>query len=120
MHRPPSVPRNFDEHLSALIARIRAEGWDKKHSLDVKTLDADLKTQREDRQRDQELEQSYKQHHRRFLGDQADRYQRYMKTLQVLRAVYRDDASVLRSLDLFKRPSGPRGPRAPREKKPIP
>ena len=112
MNRPSSVPRNFDENLSALIARIRAEGWDKKHSLDVKTLDADLKTQREDRQRDQELEQSYLQHHRQFLGEQADRYQRFMKTLQVLRAVYRDQPAVLQSLALFKRSSGPRGPRA--------
>lgn len=114
MNRPPSVPRNFDENLSGLIARVRSEGWDKKHSLDIKTLDADLKAQRDDRQRDQELEQSYKQHHRRFLGDQADRYQRYMKTLQVLRAVFRDEPAVLRSLDLFKRASGPRGPRTRR------
>jgi hypothetical protein len=114
MNRPPSVPRNFEEHLSGLIGRIRTEGWDKKHSLDTKTLETDLKAQREDRQRDQELEQSYKQHHRQFLGDQAERYQRYMKSLQVLRAVYRDEPAVLRSLDLFKRTSGPRGPRTRR------
>ncbi len=113
MNRPHSVPRNFDDHLAALIARIKAEGWDKRHNLDVKTLESDLKLQREGKQKDQEQEQLFKQSHRRFLGEQSERYQRYMKALTVLRASYRDQSDVLRSLDSFKRSSGPRAKKTP-------
>ena len=108
MARSPTVPKNFDDQLAALVSRIKSEGWDKKHGLDVKELDKDLQLQRGEKQKDAELEQAYKKFHLGFVADQAARYQRFMTAVSILRAAYRGQPAVVKSLAAFKRPVGPR------------
>lgn len=113
MSKTPSVPKNFDDQLAALVGRIKSEGWDKKHGLDVKELDKDLQSQRGERQKDSELEQAYKKFHTTFLADQAARYHRFMTAVSVLRAAYRGDPAVVKSLAAFKRPASRSTPKKP-------
>lgn len=111
--RPISVPRNFDDQAASFASRIKSEGWDKKHGIDLKTLDADVKAQREGKQKDEELAQAAKKFHNAFLVEQADRYQRFMTALEIVRAANRTRPEVLKTLSSFKRPTG-----TPRPKKP--
>jgi hypothetical protein len=103
-----AVPSSFDDQLEALITRIKSEGWDKKFSLDVKTLDVDLKGQRSEKQKDVKLLQDYEAFHRLFTVAQGERYGRYMQALEILRAAHRTQPDVLKSLEPFKRQSTPR------------
>lgn len=101
-----SVPATFDDQLESLISRIKAEGWDKKYSIDLKTLDASLKTQRAQKTKDQELKQAYTVHHKIFVAEQGTRYQQYMEALSVLRGAHRNKPEILKSLEGYKRPGG--------------
>lgn len=107
-NRPTPVPNNFDDQFEALLTRIKSEGWDKKFGIDVKTLDVDFKTQRTEKQKDHELQQNYQAFHSAFTASQSERYQRYMKALEMLRAAHRDQPDILKSLVGFKRKSTPR------------
>jgi len=101
-----SVPANFDDQAEALVARIRAEGWEKKYSIDVRTIEAGLKTHRIAKQKDAELRQAYELHHKGFTIDQAVLYKQYVESLGILRAAHRNQPEVMRSLDGFKRKGG--------------
>ena len=101
-----AVPSSFDDQLEALITRIKAEGWDKRYSIDVKAMEAGLKEHRVAKQKDAELRQAFEQHHKAFLDDQVALYKQFVEALGVLRAVHRSQPEVLRSLDGFKRKGG--------------
>jgi hypothetical protein len=101
--RQPPVPAKFDDQLEALIERIKAEGWDKKFSIDVKALSVALVAQRAQKGKDVALKQAYDVHHKTFLGDQAGRYRQYMDALSVIRAAHRSTPEILASLGSFKR-----------------
>lgn len=102
----PSVPAKFDDQLEALIDRIKAEGWDKKFSIDLKVLTAALAAQRSQKSKDLALKQAYDVHHKTFLNEQVSRYQQYMDALSVVRAAHRSTPEILASLGAFKRPTG--------------
>jgi hypothetical protein len=112
--RASSVPKDFDDQLAAFVTRVKADGWDQKHSLDVKTLDNDLKLQRRDKDKHAELRQTFDKFHVAFISDQSDRYQRFMTSLEIVRAAYRNDADTLKSLSPFKRNQGSRTGRKPK------
>jgi uncharacterized protein YciI len=109
-----SVPAIFDDQLEAFVARVKSEGWDKKFSVDLKTLTADLSAQRAEKGKDLELKQAYEQHHKAHLRNQAERYARYMESLEVVRAAHRNQPDVLKSLDPYKRKSAPRKKATPK------
>lgn len=102
----PPVPTNFDDQVEALIARSKAEGWDKKFSIDVKSMEMRLKAHRAAKPKDAELRQAYEQHHKGFSLDQAVLYKQYVESVGILRAAHRSLPDVLRSLDVFKRKGG--------------
>ena len=102
----PPVPTNFDDQLDALLTRTKAEGWDKKYSIDVKSMEAALKIHRGAKQKDAELRQLYEQHHKSFAVAQSELYRQYMEALGILRAAHRSQPEVMRSLDVFKRKGG--------------
>lgn len=97
------VPAKFDDQLEALIDRIKAEGWDKKYSIDLKALSAALTAQRSGKAKDAALKQAFEVHHKSFLVEQAARYKQYMDALALLRAAHRSTPEVLGSLAGFKR-----------------
>ena len=103
-----SVPSNFDDQLESLINRIKAEGWDKKFSLDVQELEASLITQRAGKVRDLLLKQEFDAHHRGFTTGQSERYAQYMQALNILRAAHHRKPDVLKSLEGFKRKTSAR------------
>lgn len=110
----PPVPAHFEDQLDALLVRIKAEGWDKRFSIDAKSMDAGLKEHRAAKQKDAELRQAFEQHHKALLDDQVVLYRQYVEALGVLRAAHRSQPEVLRSLDGFKRKSsGSRKKKAP-------
>ncbi len=102
----PPVPTNFDDQVEALVARSKAEGWDKKFSIDVKSMEMRLKAHRTAKPKDAELRQAYEQHHKSFTLDQSVLYKQYIESLGILRAAHRSQPEVLRSLDVFKRKGG--------------
>ena len=102
----PPVPTNFDDPVEALVARSKAEGWDKKFSIDVKSMEMRLKAHRTAKPKDAELRQAYEQHHKSFTLDQSVLYKQYIESLGILRAAHRSQPEVLRSLDVFKRKGG--------------
>ncbi len=102
----PPVPSNFDTQLDALIVRVKAEGWDKKYSIDTRPIELALKTHRTAKQKDAELRQAYEQHHKFLTDEQASLYRQYVEILGIMRAVHRSQPEVLRSLDGFKRKGG--------------
>ena len=102
----PPVPTNFDDQVEALVARSKAEGWDKKFSIDVKSMEMRLKAHRTAKPKDAEVRQAYEQHHKSFTLDQSVLYKQYIESLGILRAAHRSQPEVLRSLDVFKRKGG--------------
>jgi hypothetical protein len=109
--RATSVPKNFEDQLAAFVTRAKADGWDQRYGLDVKTLDNDLKLQRRDKDKHAELKLAFEKFHVALAGDQSDRYQRFMTSLEIVRAAYRNDPDTLKSLAPFKRNQGNRSGR---------
>ena len=101
--RVPVPPRNFDDQLEAFVSFVK-QGKITLMGVETKQLEADLKAQREQKQKDHEAERQYEQIHRKFLEDQAERYQRFGTALQVVRAANRGNEDVLRAMEQFKRP----------------
>ncbi len=98
-----SVPKIFDEQLQSLLAYIKEKNWTLL-GIDLKVLEDHLQKQREEKQKDLELERKYLEFHQQFSENQSERYSDYMKTVEVLRAAHRDDPEILRALEQFKRP----------------
>jgi hypothetical protein len=98
------VPKQFDEQLEALVTYIGQKGWTIT-SLDVSELHADLAQQRGDRQKDLDLVRQAGEFRQAFLAGQTERYRRFMRALEVLRAAHRDDPEVQKALEQFKRVS---------------
>lgn len=105
-------PKTFDDQLERMVQHLKANKLSLP-GLDNKTLEADLKMQREERQADIELFSRYETAHKRFLAAQSERYARYMKAVRLLRAASDDDPAGLRGLEQFKRPRGSRKPAEP-------
>src|SRR2546423_1525187 len=104
--KPSPVQNNFDDQLESFINRVKTEGWDKKYSIDVTTLAAELIAQRAQRAKDNELKQAYDLHHKTFLAEQSARFQHYMEALSLLRGAHRNQPEIMKSLEGFKRPGG--------------
>ena len=112
MARRPATPqRTFDDQLERLVQHLKAQKLTLP-GLDAKTLEADLKAQREEKQADLEGKARYEAEHRRFLEAQSERYARYNRAVRILRATHSDSPADLRGLAQFKRPRGAK-PAAP-------
>lgn len=113
-NRFPAPPRNFDDQLEAFISYLK-QSKTTLVGVEIKQLETDLKSQREERQKDQEAERTYELIHRKFMEGQAERYRRFATALQVVRAANRHNHEVMGALEQFKR----RGARPSRKKDPV-
>jgi len=96
------VPKRFDDQLEALLGYIGQKGWTLT-GVDVSELAADLTNQRAERQTKLDLERQTASASEAFFRNQAARYGRYMKALEVIRAAHRDEPEVQKALAQFKR-----------------
>ena len=96
-------PRTFDQQLESFIAFIK-ENKITLIGVETKQLESDLKTQREQKQKDNEARRQYGQIHRKLLEDQAVRYARFGTAVQVVRVANRHNEDVLEAMEQFKRP----------------
>ena len=86
-------PRTFDQQLESFIAFIK-ENKITLIGVETKQLESDLKTQREQKQKDNEARRQYGQIHRKLLEDQAVRYARFGTAVQVVRVANRHNEDV--------------------------
>jgi hypothetical protein len=112
MAKQMPVPRTFDDQLAVLVQHLKASG-ETVTGVSTDDLEKDLIAQREGKQKDAELANAAKAFHVEFSEAQAARYGRYMKAVQVLRAVYRDQPEKLTQMAVLKRKMAPRTPKAP-------
>jgi lysyl-tRNA synthetase class I len=113
-------PRTFDQQLESFIAFIK-ENKITLIGVETKQLESDLKTQREQKQKDNEARRQYGQIHRKLLEDQAVRYARFGTAVQVVRVANRHNEDVLEAMEQFKRPrsrSGAKTVKAPAHPQP--
>lgn len=101
--------KTFDDQLERLVQHLKGQKLSLP-GIDTKTLEADLKAQRDEKQADVERKARYEAEHRRFLEAQAERYARYNKAVRILRATHWDDPANLKELAQFKRPRGSKSP----------
>jgi hypothetical protein len=96
------IPKNFDELLEALVHTLQQQAQPVT-GLDLAQLTSDLTAERTERQQDIELTAKARSFHQEFGDNQTQRYKRFRKAIQVLRAINIDHPEMLKALLVFKR-----------------
>ena len=93
------------QQAAALISEALRRNFSAQ-GIDMAQYQKDLAEQTEQQLKDDVLKAQAREHHAQFLSDQHERYTRFQKLLNAMRAIYRDDPVMQSMLAEFRRARG--------------